>query len=57
VRALKISSNPIFLKPCNVTQFPNGQIQTLVIGKGEFVGTQVAFKRAECMASKVLKSL
>jgi hypothetical protein len=57
VRALQISGNPIFLKPCNVAQFPDGWIQALVIGKGEFVGTQVAFKRAECMASKVLKSL
>jgi hypothetical protein len=40
-----------------VAQFPDGRIQALVIGKAEFVGTQVAFKRAECMASKVLKSL
>ena len=44
MRALQISSNPIFLKPCNVAQFPNGRIQALVIGEGEFVGTQVAFK-------------
>jgi hypothetical protein len=40
-----------------MAQFPDGRVQALLIGEGEFVGTQVAVKRVECMASKFLKSL